>query len=139
MSKWPEPYLLEFPVIGESNIGYISVAEIPGIPFEIKRVFWTYYTPQEVIRGRHAHHQLQQVLIAVAGTIKIKAENQVGNKLEFLLDRPSQGVYIPPDYWHTMQYSHTAVQITLASMPYTETDYIRDYTEWLKLIESAGR
>lgn len=132
MMAWPEPFLIDFPGIGKLDIGYISVAENPNLPFQVQRVFWTYYTPQEIIRGRHAHHQLQQVLIAVAGSIRIRTENRKGIVSEFLLDKPSFGLYMPPDHWHTMQYSHSAVQLTLASLPYDETDYIRDYEAFLK-------
>jgi hypothetical protein len=130
MSEWPKPFLIEFPSIGKSDIGYISVAENTGLPFNIERVFWTYYTPQEIIRGRHAHHQLQQILIAAAGTIRVQTESKAGEKNEFLLDKPSLGLYMPPDHWHTMQYSHSAVQLTLASLPYSEEDYIRDYNQF---------
>lgn len=130
MSTLPDPYLIPFPRIGKSDIGYISVAELVEVPFPIRRVFWTYYTPQEIIRGRHAHHELEQVLIAVAGTIRVQAEDREGRQLEFFLDSPSVGLYMPPHFWHTMQYSHSAVQLTLASLPYSESDYIRDYTEF---------
>lgn len=132
MKSWPEPFLINFPGIGKSDIGYISVAENPALPFQVQRVFWTYYTPQEIIRGRHAHHQLEQILIAVAGSIRIRTEDRNGKVSEFLLDKPSVGLYMPPDHWHTMQYSHSAVQLTLASLPYDESDYIRDYEVFLK-------
>lgn len=127
MMRWPLPHLITFPSIGQSELGYISVAENTELPFIIQRVFWTFYTPQEVIRGRHAHHQLEQILIAVAGTIKVKTEDRQGAEQVFILDKPHEGLYLPPDHWHTMQYSHTAVQLTLASMPFQESDYIRDY------------
>lgn len=130
MSEWPKPFLIEFSAIGKSDIGYISVAENPNLPFKIERVFWTFYTPQEIIRGRHAHHQLQQILIAASGTIRIQTESKSGETNEFLLDKPSIGLYMPPDHWHTMQYSHSAVQLTLASLPYSEEDYIRDYKQF---------
>lgn len=132
MKKWPEPYLIEFPGIGRSDIGYISVGENGNLPFRVQRVFWTYYTPQEIIRGRHAHYELEQILIAVSGIIQVKTENRSGEIQEFLLDKPHTGLYLPPDHWHTMQYSHTAVQLTLASLPYDESDYIRDYQVFQK-------
>lgn len=127
MKSWPLPYLIDFPAIGQSDLGYIAVAENTSLPFVVQRVFWTFYTPQEVIRGRHAHYQLEQILIAVAGTIKVQTEDRQGQMQTFVLDKPGIGLYLPPDHWHTMQYSHTAVQLTLASMPYQEEDYIRDY------------
>ncbi len=127
MKTWPKPFLIEFPSIGKSEIGYISVAENTSLPFRVERVFWTYYTPQEIIRGRHAHHELEQILIAAAGSIRVQTESKEGEIGEFLLDKPSVGLYMPPDHWHTMQYSHSAVQLTLASMAFSEKDYIREY------------
>lgn len=128
MSK---PYLLDFPKVGASDIGYISVGEIASsIPFEVKRVFWTYHTPESIVRGRHAHHKTEQVLIAVTGRIVVMTELRDGEIQTFVLDRPDQGIYIPPYCWHTMQYSHTAVQLALASTLYDADDYIRDHTEF---------
>jgi hypothetical protein len=121
------PRIIQLSKLGESAIGYISVAQSPEIPFEIKRVFWTYYTPESVVRGRHAHHKLEQVLIAAAGRILVTTEMPDGKKDLFELNHPHEGVYIPAYCWHTMQYSHNAVQLSLASIPYLESDYIRDY------------
>jgi hypothetical protein len=53
-----------------------------------------------------------------------------GNIETFVLDEPDKGVYIPPNVWHTMQYSHTAIQMVLASQAYDAADYIRDYEEF---------
>jgi len=127
-----KPYLIQFPKIGSPELGYISVAEVQkNIPFDIKRTFWTYYTPHHISRGRHAHYLTQQVLIAVNGIIKVTTETN-GKQEEFLLDNPHIGVYIPPNSWHTMEYSHNAVQLVFASTLYEEADYIRDYKEFLK-------
>lgn len=123
-----KPYLIQFPKIGSSTVGYISVAEVQNlIPFDVKRVFWTYYTPESIVRGRHAHHYTEMVLVAVSGRIIVNTEMQNGEIETFVLERPDQGVYLPPYSWHTMQYSHTAVQMVLASTVYDEKDYIRDY------------
>lgn len=123
-----EPYLIEFPKLGASDIGYISVAENSAlVPFDTKRVFWTYFTPESIVRGRHAHYQTEQVLIAVTGRIIVTTESAAGEVRTYVLDNPNIGLYIPPNNWHTMQYSHTAIQLVLASQPYNELDYIRDY------------
>lgn len=125
------PYLIKFPKLGSSEIGYISVAEQQQVvPFAIQRVFWTYYTPESIVRGRHAHHATEQVLIAVAGRITVITELTDGAIQTFRLEDPSLGLYVPPHAWHTVQYSHSAVQLILASQPYAEADYIRDYEEF---------
>jgi oxalate decarboxylase/phosphoglucose isomerase-like protein (cupin superfamily) len=128
-----KPHLIEFKKFGSSDIGYISVAENEGlVPFKIERIFWTYYTPEEVVRGRHAHYNTEQVLIAVAGRIVVTTENPKGEMETFVLEKPNVGVYVPPDCWHTMQYSHSSVQLVYASSKYDEKDYIRSYDDFKK-------
>jgi dTDP-4-dehydrorhamnose 3,5-epimerase-like enzyme len=129
-----KPYIIDFSKHGDSSIGYISVAEIEKhIPYDIERIFWTYYTPESIVRGRHAHHKTEQVLLAVAGRIVVTTELANGETNVFTLDKPNVGVYIPPHAWHTMQYSHNAVQLVLASTVYDEKDYIRSYDEFKKI------
>lgn len=125
------PALLDCGKVGSSALGYITIAE--KLPFEIKRVYWTYYAPHEVIRGHHAHRQLRQIIFAVSGSIKFELENMLGGKRSFLLDRPYIGLYIPEMHWRTMEFSHNAVLLCLASAEYDEEDYIRDYEEFQRL------
>lgn len=126
------PYIITFPKIGETALGYISIAEKENLPFVPKRIYWTYYTPEEVERGGHSHYDLQQILVAVSGRVTVTTELTNGEKQEFLLESPNKGLYIPKMCWRTMKYSHNAVQLCIASMEYTEDDYIRDYDEFIK-------
>ncbi len=131
MKEYPRPHIIEFPKLGEPTIGYISVSEnYRQVPFEIKRIFWTYFTPESIVRGRHAHYVTEQVLVAVAGRIIVNTELANGELDAFIIDSPNKGVYVPPNAWHTMQYSHTAVQLVLASTEYNEKDYIRSFEEF---------
>lgn len=131
-----QPHIIHFTAIGDITNGYISIAENKkNIPFEVNRIFWTYYTPENIVRGRHAHYETQMILIAATGRIIVNTENQLGELGLFVLEHPSQGLYIPPLCWHTMQYNHHAVQMVLASTCYDEKDYIRDYTEFKKAIQ----
>lgn len=128
------PYLIEFPRTGNTGEGFLSIVENKKlIPFGIERVFWAYYTPETVMRGGHAHYETEMVLIAVAGKIILTTE-MPGQKTEsFILEKPGYGVYLPKLCWHTMQYSHNAVQLVLASGHYKESDYIRDYEQFKKI------
>jgi hypothetical protein len=126
------PYIIKFPKIGESALGYISIAEKENLPFVPKRIYWTYYTPEEVERGAHSHYELQQILVAVAGKVTVSTELSNGEKETFVLDSPNVGLYIPKMCWRTMKYTHSAVQMCIASMEFSEDDYIRDYEEFLK-------
>ena len=126
------PYIIDFRAIGESAIGFISIAENnKNIPFEVKRSFWTYYTPESVVRGHHAHFHTEMILLALSGRIIIETEMPSGHKETFCLEKPNQGLYMPPLCWHTMKYSHSAVQLVLASTLYDEKDYIRNYQDFL--------
>jgi hypothetical protein len=134
------PYLIQFPKFGGSEIGYISVTEQAQqlVPFTIQRLFWTYYTPESIVRGRHAHYATEQVLIAVAGRITVTTELVDGTLQTFRLEDPNVGLYLPPHAWHTMQYSHSAVQLVLASKLYQEEDYIRDYQAFKRVWGASG-
>lgn len=120
--------LINIGKLGSSPLGFISVAE--NLPFEVKRVYWTYYAPHEVIRGHHAHKSLQQFIFAVSGVIKFDLENVMGEKNHFVLDSPDLGLYIPALHWRTIQFSHNAVLLCLASQIFDEDDYIRDYNNF---------
>ena len=125
-----EPKIIQFPKIGNSSLGYISLAENETLPFEVKRIYWTYFTPEDVERGGHSHVELQQILIAMAGTITVKTEILNGLKQVFILDNPSKGLLIPKLCWREMKYTHNAVQMCIASIAYDERDYIRDYNDF---------
>jgi dTDP-4-dehydrorhamnose 3,5-epimerase-like enzyme len=130
---FPAPHLIVFDKIGDPSMGYISVGQNDKLPFEVKRIFWTYHTPESIVRGRHAHHETQQILLAVTGRIVVNTEAADGTIQTFILDTPDKGVYIPPNVWHTMQYSHTAIQVVMASTFYREQDYIRDHQKFKEI------
>lgn len=126
-----KPRVLSLPKLGAPDIGYITVLESGKyLPFTVARAFWTYYTPESIVRGRHAHYRTEQVLVALAGRIIVTTELADGTLESFRLESPETGLYVPPNVWHTMQYSHTAVQLVLASTVYDESDYIRDFAQF---------
>ncbi len=134
MDNIGKPHIVELSKIGSSALGYITVAEENlNIPFEIKRVYWTYFTPQDIQRGGHAHKELKQMIFAVSGTIEFRTEDINGNKETFILDSPERGLFIPNKIWRDIKFSHNAVLLCLASEFYLENDYIRDYDEFKKL------
>ncbi|RZK32612.1 MAG: hypothetical protein EOO63_00845 [Hymenobacter sp.] len=74
-----------------------------------------------------------QVLVAAAGRITVTTELADGTIKLFRLDDPKVGLYVPPHAWHTMQYSHSAVQLVMASANYSEEDYIRKYEDFKRI------
>ncbi len=126
------PRLLDLPTIGSPQLGYISVAEFAkNVSFEIKRAYWTYYTPNDVERGGHAHLKLEQLIFAVCGSIELNTEDRNGKKSKFILDKPHVGLYLPAVVWRNIRFSHNAVLLCLASRLYEEEDYLRDYAKFL--------
>jgi len=107
------------------------------IPFAFKRVYYTYGVKEGVIRGHHAHKALEQLLICVYGAIEIMCDN--GEKKEYtVLDDPAKGLYVGPGIWHTMKWlKDDSVLLVLASEYYDESDYIRDYDEFIRLVKEG--
>lgn len=132
------PRLIHLNKVGDPSIGYIAILEPPAAPFIAKRVYWTYGTPGDVARGNHAHKSLQQVLIAVSGKVSVSTESTLAVRGEFLLDNPSQGLYLPAGCWRRLQFSPDAILVTLASEVFDEDDYIRNYDEFRDWVNSSG-
>jgi dTDP-4-dehydrorhamnose 3,5-epimerase-like enzyme len=134
MSK---PRIIHLPVIGEQELGYISVIENSRLPFKIKRVYWTYHTPENVERGFHAHLELEQIIVAMNGTITFMLENIKGEKSTFILDSPSKGLFIPKLHWRNIRFTNNAVLMCIASEEYLESDYIRNYDDFKQMQNKA--
>ncbi len=121
--------------IGDKELGYISVVEAERLlPFQIKRVYWTYFTPHEVIRGNHAHKNLYQAIFAVSGEIEFKLIDRTGKEHNVKLSKPNVGLVIPPIVWREIKFSHSAVLLCLASEEFSEEDYIRDVDSFNQFI-----
>jgi acetyltransferase-like isoleucine patch superfamily enzyme len=115
--------------------GSLSVGEFErSIPFSVRRYFMVFDVPSEETRGEHAHKQCHQFLICIRGTCSVVADDGV-HRQEFLLDSPDVGLYLPPLVWGIQyKYSHDALLLVFASDYYDNADYIRDYSEFKKLV-----
>lgn len=118
---------------GDDRGQLISLEEYRDIPFEIKRVYYMYDTKAGETRGRHAHQSLEQILICIHGSCKVKLDNGKEQKIVFL-EKPYEGLYIANNIWREMyDFSEDAVLMVLASDYYREEDYIRDYEKFLRM------
>lgn len=125
-----------FQMHGDDRGMLIALEEFKDIPFEIKRVYYMYDTKTGVRRGSHAHKSLEQILVCIHGSCKVQLDNGIEKKI-VALERPYEGLYISNDIWREMfDFSPEAVLMVLASDYYREEDYIRDYEEFLKLVQS---
>lgn len=120
---------------GDDRGQLVALEELKNIPFYIKRVYYIYNTIAGVTRGKHAHRKLQQILICVSGSCRIRLDDGYEKK-EILLDDPTLGLYISNDTWREMyDFTPDAVLLVLASEYYNVDDYIRDYDEFLKTVK----
>lgn len=119
--------------------GKLSVGEFDvDIPFTPKRYFIVYDVPSRETRGEHAHLACHQFLICVKGQCLAIADNG-SSRQEFLLDRNSKGLYMPPMIWGTQyRYSPDAVLLVFASEHYDPNDYIRDYDDFIRIVDSKA-
>lgn len=125
--------VLEFKEKGDER-GHLVIAEgMKDIPFDIKRVFYIYGTQKAVVRGQHANKRSEFVLVNVAGTSKVRVKDGRGNEDIYSLDRPNIGLYLPSMVWKDMfDFSQDSILLVLASEHYDESEYIRDYAEFIK-------
>lgn len=129
--------MLEFTQRGDDR-GHLVIVEGGGqdIPFDIKRVFYIYGSDPDVVRGQHANKKSEFILINVAGTSKVKVLDGKGNETIFSLNRPHTGVYLPRMVWKDMyDFSDDSVLLCLASEHYDESEYIRDYNDFINMVE----
>lgn len=117
---------------GDRRGQLVAIEENKNIPFDIKRVYYIYNTKTGVVRGRHAHKKLKQILICVHGSCKVILDNGEEKK-EILLRKPYEGLYIGNNIWREMcDFSSDAILMVLASELYDESDYIRNYSDFIK-------
>jgi dTDP-4-dehydrorhamnose 3,5-epimerase-like enzyme len=101
------------------------------VPFDIRRVYYLYNVPVDSKRGGHAHRDLEQVVFALSGSFRMKIDDGHTQSEHWLRD-PRKGLYISRLIWREMDaFSQGAVCMVLASQPYDEADYFREYNDFL--------
>lgn len=102
------------------------------VPFDVRRVYYLYDVPGGESRGSHAHKGLYQLIVAASGSFTVTLDDG-STKRTFFLNRPYQGLYVPPGLWRDLDdFSSGAVCMVLASEVFDAEDYIRDYDEFLE-------
>jgi len=127
--------IIEIPKIVDGHgRGKLSFIEKDVIPFKIERVYYLYDVPSDAYRGGHAHKKLQQFIIALSGSFEVLLDD--GKiKQKIMLNKPNKGLLIPTGVWRELDnFSSGAVCLVLASDVFDESDYIRDYDEFIESI-----
>lgn len=128
--------IIDLPRITDPRGNLTFAEQLQNVPFEVRRVYWTYDVPAGESRGGHAHKQCLEFIIAVSGSFTVTLDN--GEKREsFHLNHPWQGLLVETGVWRTLEdFSSGAVCLVLASDVFEEADYIRNYDDFLQFIPS---
>lgn len=135
--KYSAGTVIDLPKMFDSR-GNLTVAEqFKNVPFGIKRVYWVYDVPGGESRGGHAHKECKEFIIAVSGSFHVTLDDGTDKK-SYLLNHPYQGLLVDTGIWRTLDdFSSGSVCLVLASELYEESDYIRDYDEFLDYLKCS--
>ena len=124
--------IVELPRVTDPRGNLTFIEGTRHVPFEIKRVYYLYDVPGGESRGGHAHRQLEQLIIAAAGSFDVVVDDG-RNRVKFFLNRSYFGLYIPRMIWRELEnFSSGSVCLVLASAYFEESDYYRDHREFVE-------
>ena len=127
--------IVELPKISDARGNLTFIEGGRHVPFDIRRVYYLYDVPGGAERGGHAHKDLHQLIVAMSGSFDVLLDDG-RQKKRFHLNRSYYGLYICPMIWRELDnFSSGSVSMVLASNFYDESDYYRDYGQFL---EAAG-
>lgn len=131
--------LIELPYFDDDSGGLVVMeSQSNNIPFEIKRVF-NVSSPKNSIRGKHAHRECTQLLVCNNGSVEVVCDNGI-EVCQYTLDKPSLGLLISPGIWAQQKYiEENTILTVLCNQTYSESDYIREYKEFLEFVSNKGK
>ncbi|GBU08443.1 hypothetical protein AwDysgo_17740 [Bacteroidales bacterium] len=135
MAYWDDMKVIDLPKLLDARGNLSFIEEQAHIPFKMERIYWIYDVPGGEIRGSHAFREQQELIVALSGSFDIVLHNGY-KEYKFTLNRSYTGLYVPNMLWRRMEnFSTNAVCMVLASTVYTESDYIREFDEFLDAIK----
>jgi len=125
-----------FPEHGDARGHLVVIEGGIDIPFEIKRLFYIYGSDADVARGQHANRRSCFILVNVAGSCKVQTLDGRGGEAVYVLDKPHEGIYLPPMIWKKMyDFSPDSLLLVLASEHYDPAEYIRDFDSFVREVK----
>ena len=130
-------HILELPKVSDPRGNLTFIEESVHVPFDIKRVYYLYDVPGGAERGAHGHQELRQMIVPLAGSFDIHLDDGIDKEI-YHMNTPNKGLFVSPMMWRDItNFSSGAVCLVLASELYSETDYFRDYEEFLRAIQAT--
>ena len=124
--------IINLPKIEDTRGNLSFIEEEDHVPFKIKRTYWIYDVPGGQVRGGHAFREQQEFIVALSGSFDVVVDNGI-EKQVYSLTRSYYGLYLPYGLWRHMEnFSTNSLGIVLSSTLFSEKDYIRDYSDFLK-------
>lgn len=124
------PKIIDLPKFLDARGNLSFIEEDKHIPFKIARSYWIYDVPGGEIRGGHAYKNNQEFIVALSGSFDVILDNGIEKQIHHL-NRSYYGLYVPKGWWRSMEnFSTNSLALVLASIPYSEKDYIRNYEEY---------
>lgn len=126
-----QPGLVQIPLLAD-HLGSIGVVEGEELlPFQVRRLYFIRDVPAGATRGSHAHRHLEQLILAVTGSVTVQLDDG-STTSSYELTGPDVALQVPPGFWRTLiDFAPGTVVAVLASQEYDERDYIRDYDDFL--------
>ena len=107
------------------------------LPFQPVRLFWLHHIAPGQWRGRHGHRKSELVLIALHGGCRVHLDDGRATQA-VTLDDPARALHLGTWVWHELtDFSPDAAILVIASTPYEEAEYLRDYEAFKR--EAATR
>lgn len=126
--------IIDLPKITDPRGNLTFIESDRHIPFDIKRVFYIYDVPTAEDRGAHSHRKLHQFLICLSGSFDVYIDDGFEKSIVHL-NRPWKGLHIPPLIWASeINFDPGSICLVVVSDFYDESDYIRDYNEFLEIV-----
>ena len=124
--------IISFQKIADPRGNLTVVEQCKDIPFNVSRVYWTYDIPTDAERGGHAHIHCRELIVSVSGAFTVTLDDG-SQRQQYLLSKPYEGLLVDTGIWRTLEnFSSGAVCLVLAEDPFDESDYIYDYSDFLR-------
>ncbi len=128
---------IKLDVKGSDQGNLIAIEANNTIPFYIERVYYTFNVVKGAVRGHHAHKKIDQMIWCPYGQIEVMMDNGFEKKI-FLLDSPEKAIIVYRGMWHEMKWlKEGSILCAVASEKYSESDYIRNYEDFIKYVEGG--